>query len=152
MMMIPCPLQNLNMLFQKLLISSSKHYPVSDLNVLSSFDEEKKIGRATILQLQKPMVYSLLLLKLQSSPLLMKRRDNLLIHCIDRNIFCLISFIYMYILLGLLFRGFDWSLFILLSSCTTFDLLLVHILYIIWYKNLMNLMLLFCFILVLGLS
>lgn len=58
----------------------------------------------------------------------------------------------MYILLGLLFRGFDWSLFILLSSCTTFDLLLVHILYIIWYKNLMNLMLLFCFILVLGLS
>lgn len=152
MMMIPSPLQNLNMLFQKLLISSSKHYPVSDLNVLSSFDEEKKIGRATILQLKKPMIYSLLLLKLQSSPLLMKRRDNLLIHCIDRNIFCLISFIYMYILLGLLFRGFDWSLFILLSSCTTFDLLLVHILYIIWYKNLMNLMLLFCFILVLGLS
>lgn len=148
MMMIPCPLQNLNMLFQKLLISSSKHYPVSDLNVLSSFDEEKKIGRATILQLQKPMVYSLLLLKLQSSPLLMKRRDNLLIHCIDRNIFCLISFIYMYILLGLLYKGFDWSLFILLSSCTTFDLLLVHILYIIWYKNLMNLMLWFCFILV----
>lgn len=148
MMMIPCPLQNLNMLFQKLLISSSKHYPVSDLNVLSSFDEEKKIGRATILQLKKPMIYSLLLLKLQSSPLLMKRRDNLLIHCIDRNIFCLISFIYMYILLGLLYKGFDWSLFILLSSCTTFDLLLVHILYIIWYKNLMNLMLWFCFILV----
>lgn len=148
MMMIPSPLQNLNMLFQKLLISSSKHYPVSDLNVLSSFDEEKKIGRATILQLKKPMIYSLLLLKLQSSPLLMKRRDNLLIHCIDRNIFCLISFIYMYILLGLLYKGFDWSLFILLSSCTTFDLLLVHILYIIWYKNLMNLMLWFCFILV----
>lgn len=68
MMMIPSPLQNLNMLFQKLLISSSKHYPVSDLNVLSSFDEEKKIGRATILQLKKPMIYSLLLLKLQSSP------------------------------------------------------------------------------------
>lgn len=68
MMMIPSPLQNLNMLFQKLLISSSKHYPVSDLNVLSSFDEEKKIGRATILQLKKPMIYSLLPLKLQSSP------------------------------------------------------------------------------------
>lgn len=79
MMMIPSPLQNLNMLFQKLLISSSKHYPVSDLNVLCSFDEEKKIGRATILQHRKPMVYSLLLLRLQSPPLLLERRDNLFI-------------------------------------------------------------------------